>query len=186
MTVFAISTALTLLLLAVAVIGLFAMMGELTARVGNHAGDDDATALPVEDARIGTAAESWPDGLAHLESADTGVLLVLSPLCSACTRIAPTIAGHPALAQLANDSALIVSCSSTESGTDFLRQHNLVGVLPTALDVNGEWLIGQLAVNTSPAVLVFRKGQLRAASIIASLAAVAAVTQQIELKEEMG
>lgn len=185
MTVFAISTGITLLLLAIAVIGLFAMMGELTARVGGHPDDpDDARVWPVEDARLGASPSTWPDELAHLASADTAVLLVLSPLCASCTRIAPTVAGHPTLADPAYDLALVVSCSSFESGADFLRQHDLVGVLPTALDVNGQWLIGELALNNSPAVLVFKQGQLASASNVASMAAIAAVTGEIAREQE--
>ena len=52
-----------LVLLVVAVIGLFAMMGELSAKVSDVAGAGEAVTIwPAEGARTGPLAE-WPAGL---------------------------------------------------------------------------------------------------------------------------
>ncbi|WP_163508701.1 hypothetical protein [Fodinicola acaciae] len=183
MTVFEIIVVVALLLLVVGMIGMFAMMGELNARVSTADLPEDPTALPI-DVRTGAMPARWPAELAPLAAEDIAVLLVVSPLCAACARIAPTVGTHQAARRDDIGFGVVVSCSSTENGADFVRTHRLDAGSPVALDVDGRWLTDEFGVSMSPVLMVFQQGRLVSASTIASLAAVDVVVRQLHEKEE--
>lgn len=181
MTVFEIIVVIALLIVAVAIVGLFAMMGELSARVGSAPEQNDPHTEPVEGALTGVVPASWPAGIGQFAAAELAAVLVLSPICGACARMAPTVATHSVRDRADLEVGVLVSCSDGESGRDFVRQHNLSGV-PYALDVEGAWSSGEFAVTMSPTLLLFERGRLHSASSIASLAGVDVIVRQA--KEE--
>lgn len=183
MTVFEVVIVVALLLAVVAIVGLFAMMGELSARVGARPEENDRTVEPVDGAVTGVVPRTWPDGLGHLADAELAAVLVFSPRCGSCARIAPTVAGHPARDRTDVQLGVLVSCHDSERGLAFVREHNLSGV-PYAFDVEGAWTAGEFAVTTSPTLLLFQDGHLRSASSIGSLASVDIVVRQLQSKEE--
>ncbi|MEU8264996.1 hypothetical protein AB0C02_30835 [Micromonospora sp. NPDC048999] len=160
--------ALAVFVLAVAVIGLFAMMGELGSRV--PASDTDAVPSrldPIDQARLGGEVDSWPTGLAHLRDADHGLLVVLSTLCTSCGRIASGATGPLSMPTPA--AAILVSCPQEAAGAAFVDGNPMVRDHPHALDIGGEWLIRNFNVDISPSVLVFERGRLRSAFTFGSV-----------------
>src|SRR5688500_12909513 len=84
-------------LLTVAVVGLFAMMGELSSRIpaadGQEEPEQSLFLRPIDDARLGVTPEDWPQELARLSTADAAVVVVLSTLCTTCNRVASGATG---------------------------------------------------------------------------------------------
>lgn len=155
--------ALAVFVLAVAVVGLFAMMGELASRVPapDTAAGGSPTLNPVEQARLGGEVDSWPTEFAQLRDADYGVLVVFSTLCASCSRIAGGATGP--LVIPAPVAGVLVSCPQESSGAAFVADHPMVREYPYALDVGGEWVIRNFGVDISPSVLVFERGRLHSA-----------------------
>ena len=156
--------------LALAVVGLFAMMGELASRVSDPDQlGTDSTLLPVEEARLGTTPADWPAELAPVRDADRAYLLVFSSICSTCAQIASGSTGP--LDQLQPPVGAVISCPTPEAGAEFLDKHPMVGDYPHLIDVGGAWLADTLGVRMTPSVLVFERGTLRSAHTFTSAAA---------------
>lgn len=144
-------------MLTVAVVGLFAMMGELSSRVAAAQDEPQETAppRPIGDARLGATAEQWPAEIAHLSHVDKAVIAVLSTICASCARIASGQTGPlPAV------DGLLISCPRPSRGTEFVDENPMLRGYPVAFDVEGAWLTSNFEVDVSPSVLVFEQGRL--------------------------
>ncbi|SCE78736.1 hypothetical protein GA0074695_1113 [Micromonospora viridifaciens] len=173
-----------LLVLAGAMVVLFAMLGELYARTGGMegagapGGGSGAVRL-LDGARVGSQPDGWPIGLAEVPASDLRVVLVLSTACDSCEQVAGQINDLPDL----RDFAVLVSTIDQDRGVDFVTRHELSG-LPHHIDVGGEWVAGELGVMTSPSALVFRHGRLVSALLFTDLAALSAAV--FPVKEAVG
>lgn len=163
-----------LLILAGAVVILFAMLGELNARTGGlddagAAGSGGRTVRLLEGARIGAQPQQWPVSLAGVSNAAFQVVLVLSTSCNSCEQAAGQLGGvaDP------QDFALLISTNDRARGEDFIARHEL-SRLPHHIDVGGEWVTGELDVNISPAALVFQDGRLVSALLFNDMAVLSA------------
>lgn len=164
--------AVALLILAAAVVLLFAMVAELASRVPDPRNSGRSTALrPLPEARLGQVPTEWPDGLAQLSDRPDTLLLVLSTACGSCLDIAQQLrAANPA--EL-SEIGLVVSCGTGQSGQDFVRSNGL-SAFPQVVDVNGAWVSEQFDVRVSPTGLFLRGGRLESALLFSDLAALRA------------
>ncbi len=157
--------AFVLLVMAAAIVVLFAMMGELSARLpdaGNQVQDHSVRAL--EDARIGAVPDSWPTPLLGvIHDGSPALILVLSTACASCEVVAAQLAAEP-LAVGLDRTAVVVSCGTKVSGDDFLERHGLRR-LPYYLDEDGAWVTGAFGVRTSPSALLISNGRLDTALV---------------------
>jgi hypothetical protein len=148
-----------LLILAAGVVVLFAMLGELAARVPEPgAAQHVPTVRPLEEALIGHTATVWPESLPDARSA---VLLVLSPVCGSCAEIARQLGERPGYAAW-QELGVVVSAASRDAGLDFLARHGLQE-FPNYVDEAGAWVGGAYGVRISPVALVLHGGRLAAA-----------------------
>ncbi|HEY8472613.1 MAG TPA: hypothetical protein VIL37_08250 [Natronosporangium sp.] len=153
--------------LAIAVVGLFAMMGELSSQVAGAAQParlDQAAAPdhlhPVPEARIGAAPAKWPAELAAIRDAERAHVLVFSTTCTTCARIA---SGETGPLDLPSPMAIVVSTPRAAAATAFLESHPMITNYPHLVDVGGSWLSSNFEISISPSVLVFGNGQLLSA-----------------------
>jgi hypothetical protein len=161
--------------LAAAVVGLFAMMGELASRLpdedrpagpdgpGTGAGDRRAERRlwPVPEARLGAEPAEWPAELAAVREAELAHVVVFGSTCVTCGQIANGETGS--LDVLPPPLALVVACPGPEDGAEFLAKHPMVAGYPHVIDVGGTWLASNFEVGISPSVLVFARGRLESA-----------------------
>lgn len=166
-----------LLVLAVAVIVLFAMFGELATRVP-AAGQTarDPAVRPLQEARLGTSLDRWPAGLAPPDGQWDRVLLVLSPTCATCADIALQLTEQPGHTDW-TELGVVVSAMNKRAGDDFVARHGLTA-FPCHVDAGGEWISEQFGVRLSPSALVFRDGQLSSAHMFYDVAALRAKVRQ--------
>ncbi|HEX6681244.1 MAG TPA: hypothetical protein VF062_00500 [Candidatus Limnocylindrales bacterium] len=167
-----------LLVLACAVVLLFAMFGELASRVGDGGGGSGGDGgdrgdgggprawsglRPLEGARIG-AEPRWPSELDGVPGAERAVVLALSTSCGSCQDVAQQLAGGREAAGF----TIALACRSQEDGIGFIKEHGL-GSVPHFLDETGTWLRGELGVQSSPVGLVFHKGRLASADVFGDI-----------------
>jgi hypothetical protein len=166
-----------LLVLATAVVVLFAMLGELATRVdAQPTARRDPSIRPVPDARLGTVPAHWPDELRPAGGSGLVVLIVLSSSCGTCIDIAQQLTHDPGHADW-DDMRVVVSTLSRSTGEDFVAQNGLAG-FPLYIDAGGDWLTGELGVRMSPCALVFGGGQLQAAYMFSDVSALRAKIHQ--------
>ncbi|WP_270888279.1 hypothetical protein [Pedococcus sp. 5OH_020] len=145
-----------LVLLVIAVVGLFAMMGELSSKVSASVGtESDEVLWPAENARIGRLTD-WPaeiDGVVR----EGGVVVVLSPTCGACHQILSETPNH-----LSDPLplAVVVVAGDEEAGRSFVEEYPLLARLPVHVDVAGGWLRQAVGLDSSPAVLRVEDGHV--------------------------
>lgn len=170
--------AFALLILTIGMVVLFAMFGELSARVAEAEPPIRSTEIvPVENARLGHAPDIWPAGLSG-PGADLSVLLVLSSACSSCDDIATQLHEDPSYAQW-DGMAIVVSTAHRMTGEDFIARHQLVQ-FPHYIDEGGSWVTGEFAVQFSPSALVLHGGELLAAYMFHDVAALRTKLSQLE------
>jgi len=166
--------AFVVLLLAAAMVALFAMLGELYTRIGGAPAATD----PLAEATVGQRPDTWPPELARLAAADDGVLLVLSTSCVSCNGVAAELRERPQpLPGYVVGVAL--STPDPERADEFMARY---GMRRDAVyvDQGGDWVTRTFGVQTSPSALFLRAGQVDSAvlfSDIASLRAAAPVKQ---------
>ena len=160
------------LILAIGMVVLFAMFGELSARVAQAGTTPRSTEIvPLEGTRLGRVPDTWPAGL--LTGGETpSTLLVLSTSCGSCQDIAEQLRDSPAEA-VWDDIGVVISTAHHQTGDEFVASHR-IGRFPHHVDVGGSWVTGQFDVTFSPSALVFRDGQLAAAYIFHDVAALRA------------
>lgn len=164
---------LALLVLAVAMVVLFAMMGELASRVpGRGTVSRDPTVRPLDEARLGRVPASWPAGLAPANGDGNTVLLVLSTICAVCTDIATQLTENPGHTDW-GELAVVVSTRSQRSGDEFVARHGLMA-LRHYVDTGGDWVSEQFGVRVSPSALVFEAGRLTSGYVFYDVAALRA------------
>ncbi|WP_433467846.1 hypothetical protein [Spirillospora sp. CA-128828] len=164
-----------LLILAGAVVLLFAMLGELTSRLPTEretAAARDPEVWPLEDARLGAEPGRWPAELAgraaDLDAAQT--LLVLSTACSTCKDVAQQLSDELDRGA-GNDMAVVVSTAEQARGERFVQQYGLQR-LTHYVDEGGDWVAGEFNVRMSPTALVMRGGRLESALVFQDVEAV--------------
>lgn len=160
--------------LAVAVVGLFAMMGELASRVpdpdqAQGVASGPGSLEPLAEARLNVAPDDWPPELAEVRDAARAHVIVFSASCATCRQIASGETGP--LDVLPQPVAVMVSCPRQEAGDKFLATHPMIAKYPHVLDVRGDWLTNNFEVRTSPSVLVFEDGRLTSAHIFTAATA---------------
>jgi hypothetical protein len=171
--------------LAVAVVGLFAMIGELAARVPDP--DQPAGAVggpgslqPLPGARLGAEPAAWPPALFEVRDAALAHVIVFGSSCATCGQIASGETGP--LDVIPRPLAVVISCARPEAGDEFLVRYPMVTGYPHVLDVRGEWLISNFEVGVSPTVLVFGHGRLISAHTFTA----ATVLQELPLPGQDG
>lgn len=165
-----------LFIMALSIIGLFAMMGELSARIGpenRRSQTSDARLTPLRDVQLGITPAWWPPALQHISQMPHGAVLVLSNLCESCVHIAEDLAGTDL--RRAPSLGLVVSCGSREAGQMFVQDTDL-GTEQLYIDEMGDWTQTNFGVNVSPALLQFQFGSLNAADTLVSVRALEAAT----------
>lgn len=172
-----------LLVLAGAVVLLFAMLGELASRVPDRgASSRTRTVIPLETARLGRAPGQWPEGLAGCADGKPSVILVLSTACTACADVASQLSeGSPDASW--EQLAVLVSCPDPDAGQEFIARHGLRR-FPHHVDEGGEWVSEQFAVRQSPVALVFHDGRLRSAFQFADVAALRSTISDVAHQKE--
>lgn len=167
-----------LLVLAAAVVVLFAMLAELASRVPDQSTPYRNPAVnPIEGARLGHSADVWPAGLPTM---DRTVLLVLSTICNSCEDVARQLVSDPGHTDWA-EAALLISTGGRARGEDFVARHRL-GVFPHFIDEGGKWASGEFGVQASPTALVFHGERLESAFEFNDVAALrAALVQRLHV-----
>jgi hypothetical protein len=169
---------LVLLLIAGAVVLLFAMLGELssrlpTERTAPQTAPRTGEIRPLEEALVGTRPNVWPSSLPPLaeeEDSPRTLLLVLSTVCSTCSSVAKQVAAE--LDQGGGgDLAIVVSTGDRGRAERFVDDYGLRR-LPLHIDENGAWVAGEFGVRMSPTALIFRQGKLDSAVIFDDVNAV--------------
>ena len=170
-----------LLILTIGMVVLFAMFGELSARV-TEAGPRirNTEIVPVENSRLGHVPGSWPAALPS-EREGLSVILVLSSACSSCADIASQLRENPSYAQL-NETAVVVSTAHRRTGEEFITRYELAQ-FPHYIDEGGAWVSGEFGVHSSPSALVFHGSELIAAYIFHDIGALQAKVSQLAARD---
>lgn len=148
-----------LALLVIAVIGLFAMMGELNSRVPAAPGDEaGVTIWPAQRARLGPLS-SWPQELDSIVR-DGGAVVAFSTNCSTCRKVLSEDPNHLGV-QL--PTAVVVVAGDESSGRAFVKEHPVLSRVPVHIDPDGTWLREAVGLDSSPAVFTVRAGEVLAA-----------------------
>lgn len=177
--------AATVFVLAVAVIGLFAMMGELAGRVDKVLADDqsvDAISQPLERARIGARVEVWPVQLKALSDVDQLALMVLSTSCTSCARIASGETGSLDRAGL--PLAVVVVGADEASVEQFIAAHPLLRSLPLLEDAGGAWTFENFGVDVSPSLLLLQQGRLTRAHTFTAASSIRMIIENADSARE--
>jgi hypothetical protein len=153
---------IAVVLLAIGMVALFAMMGELHARFGPSTAPPDETVLEVE-AKLGETVPVWPVELADVRTASDGLLLVLSASCVSCEDVARELSKNfePVSGYR---TAVAVTASDAKRAATFLAGHDLPPN-KVFVDVGGRWVLDSFGVQSSPSALVFSHGTLMSASV---------------------
>jgi len=166
-----------LLVLAVGMVALFAMFGELSARVAQAAPQTrSAEIIPLENTRLGHVPGSWPAELAGLRE-NLSVLLVLSSACASCEDIAGQLRANPGFAAR-NEMGIVVSTAHPGTGEDFAARYGLKQ-FSHYIDDGGTWVTGEFGVQSSPCALVLDNGRLIASYIFHDVGALQARLSQL-------
>lgn len=182
MNIFDLSVVALLTLLVVAVIGLFAMMGELSSKVADAA-SSDSTLIPIGSARLGVLPESWPTDLSDVKQAPHALIVVLSTACSACARVASGATG-PLPVSEGCPLALVISSKDNVSGGRFVADHPVLDGRPTLIDVEGTWITAAYQINTSPSVLVLENGVLTHAFTFTSVRSIETLVPSSQMETQ--
>jgi hypothetical protein len=166
--------ALVLLLLAAAVVLLFAMMGELSARLPEQEGGVAGRLAPVAGYREDVTTHDWPAELAPLSHEPATALLVLSPICTTCDKVAASLASRT----LDPPVGLVISSHDRSSGEEFIARHTLQA-FPRFIDDGGVWTSSKVGINQSPTALLFNDGKITG---VYSFSNVTAVMQMLDHK----
>lgn len=155
-----------LLIMAAAIVVLFAMLGELATRLPQPAVERGSTLKPIDGARIGHVSSWWPPQLSRLNDAKDGVLLVLSSACASCEGIGQQLQQGADLPD--SEFGILVSCGNKDSGQDFIARHKLER-FGFYIDKGGEWVRSEFNVMMSPSALFFNEGRLETALVFDDL-----------------
>lgn len=164
-----------LLVLAAAIVVLFAMFGELASRVPDPASahQRDTRVEPLEDAHLGRAVGVWPTGM---PDSDDATLLVLSTSCESCRDVATQLSSNPGHSEW-EGVGLIISTGGRQTGESFIADFALQG-FPHFVDEGGDWSREELGVQQSPTAVVVRSGLLASAYVFNDVSSLRSNLQQ--------
>ena len=166
--------AFVVLLLAAATVVLFAMLGELYARIGGTA---EATS-PLPQAAVGQRPDAWPPELARLADAPEAVLLVLSTACASCNQVAEQLRERPdPVPGLL--TGVVLSTPDRERDETFMHRYGLSRE-SVYVDDGGRWTTEAFGVQTSPSALVLRQGELASAVVFTDIETLNVATSPIK------
>lgn len=177
--------ALAILILALGCTALFAMVGDLAAKVNanDQANAEDLRVHDIESVRLQSTPSSWLSGLDGVAAPDgRSAIVILGALCSTCTRFAAGTLGD--LSFLADYRlAFVISGPSEKRLEDFMSIGTALRALPVpiATDPRGEWLISTLGIDTSPAVVSFDGGVVTGALGFTSLPGLRMALSQLDV-----
>lgn len=179
--------AIAITILAVAMVALFAMMGELASKVeatrpARGGSDVDEWAQVLKGFTFHKVPGRWPQALHSIRGASRALVVILSTSCRTCDYFA-----EGRLQDLDSfESAFILSCSSEERARAFIEAHpQLNHGRPLFVDEGGSWIKEELGLETSPSAVLLEHDQPRAAFLMSSPASLA-VTVNEYLKAEGG
>lgn len=148
-----------LLVIAAAVVVLFAMLGELASRVPDPRPERHVPVVePFAEVRSGHVARVWP---AELPDPERCVLVVLSTICGSCRKIASQLAERPGYAGW-TELGVVVSTGDARKGQEFVARNGLEH-FRHLIDEGGEWVASEFDTRLSPTALAFHGGRLIAA-----------------------
>lgn len=149
--------ALTDLIFATAIVILFAMLGQLWARIEARE-VSSSSARPLQGAKLGALTHSWPAQLtAGRDDASVRSLVVLSATCTTCQQIGRDLRST----QPPRDyiSGVVVTGPRQREIEEFMADFGPFPV-PTVPDASGDWVTGEFGVNSSPSLLLFEDMRL--------------------------
>jgi hypothetical protein len=151
--------AIAVILLTICIVVLFAMMGELYARLGPAIQPTE----PVQEAKLGQSADSWPRELAAVGAAQRGLLIVLSSSCVSCDDVARQLVDdfHPVPEY---ETAVALTTSDPARAEAFLVRHELPRD-KVFVDNGGYWVTDTFGVQSSPSALMLTSGKLTSAMV---------------------
>jgi len=155
--------ALFMIILAVAVVALFAMMGELVTRVDSISAHNISSQRGVEDwatvleeFTAKSAPTSWPSELQSVRNLPSKLVIVVSTSCRSCAHF---LDGNLDILD-GLSPALVVSCPSKDRADSFLKKHPVGNNgWPVYRDVMGQWSRDELGIDVSPSAVLFRDGE---------------------------
>ncbi|WP_406078288.1 hypothetical protein [Micromonospora sp. NBC_00858] len=170
-------TIIVMLLVAGAVVLLFAMAGEMYARTGGLEGSPESTpggtgVRPLEGARFGSRPGTWPEPFARFGTGGPYLLLVLSTSCASCEDVATQLAHQPDT----GDVGVVVTSATFGDAVEFVQRHGLAR-LPYLIDEGAAWVSTEFGVKISPSAAVVKDGRLVSALLFTDVAAVRAAVQ---------
>lgn len=183
---------LAIALIVMAIIGLFAMMGELTSKVDSleslvqpqtsRDGDQEEWLQHWPAKAKGQSPDSWPAELAHLPRQASALLVILSCACQTCSTFARGSLSR--LETLPCNVGFLISCPHPDAVGDFLRRHEALTTYPLATDMRGDWSRSQLDIDTSPSAVIFMQGAVTDVYTTSSPSSLASVVRQSLEAEE--
>lgn len=158
-----------LLVLALAIVMIFAMIGELGGRIEASGAAKAKSLVPLEEAQLGRRPVVWPEEFGELDdlSGQPTVLLVLSASCRSCARVGKQLMDERA-EWAGRLRGVVISAASLDRARQFQLTNDLHG-FPCFLDDEGSWVTGEFGVQTSPVALLLRDGRLDAAYVLDDL-----------------
>ncbi|GAB3953388.1 hypothetical protein [Micromonospora vulcania] len=170
-------TIIVLLLVAGAIVLLFAMAGEMYARTGGLEGSPESTpggtgVRPLEAARFGSRPGAWPESLAQFATGGPYLLLVLSTSCASCEDVAAQLADQPDT----GDVGVVVTSATRVDAAEFVQRHGIAR-FPYHVDDGAAWVSTEFGVKISPSAAVIKDGRLVSALLFTDVAAVQAAVQ---------
>jgi hypothetical protein len=167
---------LVLLVLAGAVVLLFAMFGELASRVGTQTESiRNDRVEPLENAALGAVPDNWPAELAEAAHAEHALLIVVSSSCRNCADVMSQLSADAATRA---DVFVLVSCPTARAGQEFVAAYETSG-LRYHIDEYGSWVGTEFNIHVSPVGLILRNGRLDSALMFTSVAALRAEAGQL-------
>lgn len=157
--------AVAVVVLGVAVVLLFAMVGEL--------GRSCCAARQPEHERLELAAEGADGLLEGIFDNPVDTVVVLSSVCSSCARF---LADPDEIRRVLDGRrwAVIVSSPTVRAGREFAERLN-IGEAPIFIDSGGRTCRERFGVQSSPTLLIFSNGRLTAGWQAVSLSSVQSV-----------
>ncbi|HEX6700024.1 MAG TPA: hypothetical protein VF101_04770 [Gaiellaceae bacterium] len=169
-----IALAAAVVLLAGAVVVLFAMYSELASRLPQP--ESELAPTPLSEAKLGAQLPGWPPGLERLGQLDgSSLLLALSTTCASCETVGNQLRRVPADT---GRIGVVVASGSADRAADFVARHELARY-PYSIDLGGDWLRSNLNVESSPVAVRLEDGVPIAAVGFGSLGAIAGLDDLI-------
>jgi hypothetical protein len=166
----------TALVLAAAMVVLFAMLGEVSARLDSTgSGRGQGFIRLLDQVSVGHAPQDWPEPVREMALAERSLALVLSTTCSSCVEVAAQLRAEPKPIP-GYDLYIVISTSDPAQGLAFVEHHGIEGV-PYFVDELGQWVTREFNLRHSPSALLFHRGRLTSGVLFNDIATLrAAVT----------